>query len=78
MNNVMSKIKIPCPPIIEQKDIHDFVKKETDSFISLISEAQRAIALLHERRTALISAAVTGAIDVRAIGTPHPESEEHA
>jgi hypothetical protein len=31
----------------------------------LISEAQRAIDLLQERRTALISAAVTGQIDVR-------------
>ena len=33
---------------------------------TLIAEAQRAIDLLKERRTALISAAVTGQIDVRA------------
>ena len=35
------------------------------SFETLSNEAQRAIDLLQERRTALISAAVTGQIDVR-------------
>jgi type I restriction enzyme S subunit len=34
-------------------------------FDTLTTEAQRAIDLLQERRTALISAAVTGQIDVR-------------
>jgi type I restriction enzyme S subunit len=34
-------------------------------FDSLVAEAERAIELLQERRTALISAAVTGKIDVR-------------
>ncbi|MDA0810648.1 MAG: restriction endonuclease subunit S, partial [Planctomycetota bacterium] len=32
---------------------------------TLLAEAERAIELLQERRTALISAAVTGKIDVR-------------
>ena len=35
----------------------------------LIAEAERAIELLQERRTALISAAVTGKIDVREFAT---------
>ena len=38
---------------------------ETGWFDTLAAEAQRAIDLLQERRTALISAAVTGQIDVR-------------
>jgi type I restriction enzyme S subunit len=54
------------PPIAEQQAIADFVESETAKFNTLTAEAQRAIALLQERRTALISAAVTGQIDVRA------------
>ena len=42
-----------------------FGPAETAKFDTLTAEAQRAIALLQERRTALISAAVTGQIDVR-------------
>ena len=38
---------------------------ETAKLDTLTAEAQRAIDLLQERRTALISAAVTGQIDVR-------------
>lgn len=45
--------------------IVDFLECETAKIDSLAAEASRAIALLGERRTALISAAVTGKIDVR-------------
>jgi type I restriction enzyme S subunit len=38
-----------------------------ESFDALTAEAERAIELLQERRTALISAAVTGKIDVRGL-----------
>jgi type I restriction enzyme S subunit len=55
------------PPVQEQVKIIDFVEAETRRFDTLTSEAQRAIDLLLERRTALISAAVTGQFDVRAI-----------
>ena len=47
--------------------IVDFIEGETFKLDTLTAEAQRAIALLQERRTALISAAVTGQIDVRGI-----------
>jgi hypothetical protein len=40
---------------------------ETNRFDLLIAEAQRAITLFQERRSALISAAVTGQIDVRGL-----------
>ncbi len=41
------------------------VLRQRGQLDALIAEAERAIALLQERRTALISAAVTGKIDVR-------------
>ena len=46
-----------------------FLSRETGEFDALTAEAQRAIDLLQERRTALISAAVTGQIDVRDFGS---------
>ena len=53
------------PPKEEQTQIAAFLDRETAKIDELVAEAQRAIALLQERRTALISAAVTGQIDVR-------------
>jgi len=58
-------ITIALPPGNEAEEICKGIEKLTCEFDSLIAEAQRAIALLKERRTALISAAVTGKIDVR-------------
>jgi hypothetical protein len=48
----------------EQRTIVKFIKTEIANLDALTAEAQRAIDLLQERRTALISAAVTGQIDV--------------
>ncbi len=56
---------IPVPPVAEQKAIVEFVSTESLNFDTLTAEAQHAIDLLQERRTALISAAVTGQIDIR-------------
>jgi type I restriction enzyme S subunit len=53
------------PPLSEQTAIAEFLDTELAKFDALTAEAQRAIDLLQERRTALISAAVTGQIDVR-------------
>ena len=53
------------PPAKEQDTIVQFLAAELAKFDTLTAEAQRAIDLLQERRTALISAAVTGQIDVR-------------
>jgi type I restriction enzyme S subunit len=60
-------VEIPLPPLAEQTAIIEFLKTETAKFDTLTAEAQRAIDLLQERRTALISAAVTGQIDVREV-----------
>jgi type I restriction enzyme S subunit len=59
--------RIPCPPLIEQKAIATFLRSEISKVDCLIAGAERAIDLLKERRTALISAGVTGQIDVRGI-----------
>ena len=53
------------PPIAEQITIANFLDAETERFGHLVLEAQAAVDLLQERRSALISAAVTGKIDVR-------------
>jgi type I restriction enzyme S subunit len=53
------------PPLAEQLEIASSLDAETAKLDALAAEAQKAIDLLQERRTALISAAVTGQIDVR-------------
>ncbi|MGH8552491.1 MAG: hypothetical protein ACRERS_04280 [Methylococcales bacterium] len=56
---------LAIPPVPEQQTIATFLNSETAKLDTLTAETQRAITLLQERRTALISAAVTGKIDVR-------------
>jgi len=55
----------PVPPLNEQNEIASFVENTRNNFDNLSQKAQLQIELLKERRTALISAAVTGKIDVR-------------
>ncbi len=55
----------PCPPASEQETISIFIKKNIERMTHLEEKAKSAINLMQERRTALISAAVTGKIDVR-------------
>ena len=56
---------IPVPPRLEQDAIAQRLRNANEETDSLIAAADDAIALLQERRSALISAAVTGQIDVR-------------
>lgn len=56
---------VPLPPLPEQKQIVEHIQNVIDRYEALIGNAKIAIALLSERRSALISAAVTGKIDVR-------------
>ena len=53
------------PPTDEQYKIVEFLDNKCASLDLLIEKAEQAIQLMQERRTALISAAVTGKIDVR-------------
>lgn len=57
---------ISAPTKVEaQTEIVKFLDKQTQKIDNLISKAETAIKLMQERRTALISSAVTGKIDVR-------------
>lgn len=56
---------IPVPPRQEQDDIAAFLDCESANFDALMGKVREAIDRLKELRTALISAAVTGKIDVR-------------
>lgn len=57
--------KLTVPPKHIQNDVVQFIKKETNSIYELISKYQKQIELMQEYRTAIISQAVTGKIDVR-------------
>lgn len=59
------ELPVILPTVNEQLAILSFITDQTTRFDKLTTEAQRAIDLLQERRTSLISAAVTGKIDVR-------------
>ena len=61
----ITNIYFAYPPLIEQQVIVDYLDKTTAKIDHLIAKAGQAIGLMKERRTALISAAVTGKIDVR-------------
>lgn len=55
------------PPKREQQKIIDYLDNQTQKIDTLIDKSQQAIELLKERKTALISAAVTGKIDAREV-----------
>lgn len=65
----LKRARIPVPPHKEQVAIAEMLEEKMETFSQLETAAERAIQLLQERRTALISAAVTGKIDVRNHGS---------
>lgn len=65
--DVFLSLTVFVPTLAEQQTIVDFIKVQTSAIDALVAEAERAISFLLERRTGLISAAVTGKIDVRGI-----------
>jgi type I restriction enzyme, S subunit len=65
---------VALPPPTEQRAIADFLACEVAKLEALNENAESAIELLRERRSALITAAVTGQIDVRN-AVPRPTAE---
>lgn len=61
----LMEIPMAIPPLEEQKQIIEFVDAQRGRVIRVCEECTEMIAVLQERRSALISAAVTGQIDVR-------------
>lgn len=64
-SETMRNVVVALPPIEEQQRIVDFLDRETAKIDTLIAKVREGIEKLKEYRTALISAAVTGKIDVQ-------------
>ena len=62
---MLNGFRVPLPSDTEQRAIAEFLDRETAKLDGLIAKVREAIERLKELRTALISAAVTGQIDVR-------------
>jgi type I restriction enzyme, S subunit len=75
---LLKKLPVPLAPIQEQKAIAEFLDKKSSTFSRLIENAESAIELMRERRAALISAAVTGRIDVRNWKLPENSNSDTA
>lgn len=69
--STIKEMPVVIPPIEEANELVSTIKEQMTVFEALESKAVKGIKLLQERRTALISAAVTGKIDVRRYAS-HP------
>lgn len=61
---VLRATRVVVPPLNEQREIADHLDRETAKIDALIAKAERFIELAQERRAALITAAVTGQIEI--------------
>ena len=61
----LNELKLLLPNLREQQQIVNYLDEKTSKIDILIEKSKKSIELLKEKRTALISAAVTGKIDVR-------------
>jgi len=74
--DIVKSIAIPIPPENDIQRIVSFIKETIKLYSSIESGAMEQVKLLQERRTALISAAVTGKIDVRDWVAPDTQDVE--
>ncbi|WP_231500073.1 restriction endonuclease subunit S [Saccharothrix sp. NRRL B-16314] len=68
----LQSLRIPLPPLSEQREIVANIRDENDRIDRLMDAVGRQLALLAERKQALITAAVTGQLDVK---TARPETK---
>ncbi|OBB87549.1 restriction endonuclease subunit S [Mycolicibacterium peregrinum] len=61
----LKRFRVAHPPLVEQRRIATHLSEQTSKIDTLIAETEQFIELARERRSALITAAVTGQIDVR-------------
>jgi len=66
----ISALKVPIPPIEKQELIANLIKTETSQIDALVAEKERILALLEEKRAALISRAVTRGLNPQAPTKP--------
>ena len=62
---IIGRMLVPAPPLPEQRAIAAFLDRQTEKIDTLMTKIETAIERLQEYRSALITAAVTGKIDVR-------------
>jgi type I restriction enzyme, S subunit len=67
---IVGRMLVPVPPLPEQAAIAAYLDEETAKLDALVGKVEEAVERLQEYRTALITAAVTGKIDVRANSKP--------
>lgn len=72
--DLLKRMEVSLPPLQEQLSISNHLDQVTERVDSLVSEARSSIVLLVERRSVLISSAVTGKIDLREWQPPSDES----
>lgn len=68
----LKNFQFPCPPQEEQREIADYVDDQTTKIDVMIEMVNEAIGRLSEYRTALITAATAGRIDVQRVQIPQP------
>jgi type I restriction enzyme S subunit len=62
--DTLSELRMPVPPLPEQAAIAAYLDMQTAKLDALVGKVEEAVERLQEYRTALITAAVTGKIDV--------------
>ena len=63
----LKRLPLVIPTKNESDEISEFLQKQTTQFDELIAKSKTQITLLEEKRQALITATVTGKIDVRGV-----------
>ena len=61
--HALSTFVYPCPPVIEQRAIADYLDAKTAEIDALVADCEREVGLLQEYRKAVISEAVTKGLD---------------
>ena len=72
--NLVHPVIVSWPPVVEQRAIAEFLDRETGRLDTLVTKIETAIERLHEYRAALITAAVTGEIDVGGAVVPEEDA----
>jgi len=79
---ILSRVPVPVPNATEQAAICSAITEQLNALSALEFEASKGVQLLRDVRTALISAAVTGQIDVRGLvgdsGAPESSRDKTA
>ena len=73
----LNNVQLALPPMKERLEIVEYIRGYVSKFDNLMKNSEYVIKLMQERRTALISAAVTGKIDVRNWQAPQPSNKSN-